>query len=501
MNLAAQLANRSRRTPGAPAVTADEKTINFEELYARSSRLAGALTGRYGVVAGDRVLIYMENRCAYVESLFASWIAGACVVPVNAKLHPREVIHILDDSGARVVVTSAALGAEVAALVEDRAVATLDVDSPAYAAALGAPSQNLHETSPTDVAWIFYTSGTTGFPKGAMLSHRNLLAVSLAYYADIERVEPGMTMLHVAALSHGAGQYLLPHLLAGGHQVLYRKFDPVETLRAINDFPSVSLFAVPTIVNRLVAAAEEHGIGPGNLRTIVYGGAPMYVTDLLRALDVFPRRLYQLFGQGETPMTICGLNHAEHVGARDEEHLARLATCGSARSGVEFRVVDSDGNSLPSGEPGEVVTRSDCVMSGYWSNPIATASALRDGWLWTGDIGSIDEAGRLSLRDRSKDMIISGGSNIYPREIEEILLRHPAIIECSVIGRPHGDLGEEVVAFVVCRSGQIVPAVELDALCLEHVARFKRPREYRFVDALPKSSYGKILKTSLRGLL
>jgi acyl-CoA synthetase (AMP-forming)/AMP-acid ligase II len=334
-----------------------------------------------------------------------------------------------------------------------------------------------------------------------MLSHRNLLGVSLAYYADIERVYPGTTMLHAAALSHGAGLYLLPHLLGGGHQVLYRRFDPVQILDAFAAYPEVSIFAVPTMVNRLTSAALEGNKGPGNLRSIVYGGAPMYVSDLLRALDVFGLRLYQLYGQGEAPMTITGLNHREHAGAQDTSHLARLATCGSPRSGIEVRVVNSLGQDVPPGEPGEIITRSDCVMSGYWNNPKATAAALRDGWLWTGDIGELDNYGRLALRDRSKDMLISGGSNIYPREIEEVLLLHPGVAKCAVVGRPHADLGEEPVAFVVRRPGTHVERQELDELCLQNIARFKRPRLYRFLDELPKSDYGKVLKTELRRLL
>jgi long-chain acyl-CoA synthetase len=227
----------------------------------------------------------------------------------------------------------------------------------------------------------------------------------------------------------------------------------------------------------------------------------MYVSDLVKALDRFGPRLYQLFGQGESPMTITGLSHRDHVGDRGPAHLARLGSCGTARTGVEVRVVDEAGRDLPPGELGEVITRSDCVMAGYWNNPAASASALREGWLWTGDVGSMDDSGCLTLRDRSKDMIISGGSNIYPREIEEVLLRHPAVLECSVVGRPHPDWGEEVLAFVVTRPGTAVSGHDLDELCLNNIARFKRPKGYRFVDALPKNNYGKVLKTSLRQTL
>jgi acyl-CoA synthetase (AMP-forming)/AMP-acid ligase II len=232
---------------------------------------------------------------------------------------------------------------------------------------------------------------------------------------------------------------------------------------------------------------------PQKLKTITYGGAPMYVADSLRAIELFGPRLYQLFGQGEAPMTITGLPQVLH------EKRAHLETCGFARTGVEVAIFDDKDQTLPPGEVGEIVTRSDCVMAGYWKNPDATAKAMRSGWLHTGDVGSLDAEGFLTIKDRSKDMIISGGANIYPREIEEVLLRHPAVAECSVVGRPHAEWGEEVIAFVV-RRGDVSPA-DLENLCLDNIARFKRPREYRFVEALPKNNYGKVLKTELRRLL
>jgi long-chain acyl-CoA synthetase len=232
------------------------------------------------------------------------------------------------------------------------------------------------------------------------------------------------------------------------------------------------------MIVRLLASPAARA--PANLKTIVYGGAPMYLADCLRAIELFGPRLYHLFGQGESPMTITGLPQEFH--ARKD----RLETCGYARTGVEVRVLES----------GEIVTRSDCVMAGYWENPEATAQALRGGWLHTGDIGRMDEQGFLTILDRSKDLIISGGSNIYPREIEEVLLRHPGVLECSVVGRPHPEWGEEVVAFIVANA-EIKPE-ELDLICLSNIARFKRPREYRFIEALPKNNYGKVLKTELR---
>jgi long-chain acyl-CoA synthetase len=234
------------------------------------------------------------------------------------------------------------------------------------------------------------------------------------------------------------------------------------------------------------------------LKSIIYGGGPMYVEDALRALDLFGPKLVQIYGQGEAPMTITGLSKASHADQNHPRYLERLGSAGMARCDVEVRVADEQDHEVPVGEIGEILVRGDVVMRGYWNNPSATAETLRGGWLHTGDLGSFDADGFLTLKDRSKDMIISGGTNIYPREIEEVLLRHPSVLEVSVVGRLHRDWGEEVVAFVVPRSAHAVSEVELDQLCLDTIARFKRPRAYVFVDELPKNNYGKVLKTELR---
>ena len=501
-NLAAFFLNRARQQPRAPALSADGSRSSFGELADRALRIATGLRTEAGLARGDRVVLWMENRAEFFELLFACWAAGLCVVPVNAKLHGREAAHIVSDSGAKRVFTSDslvdALGPELATLASPPALDVVGSKS-CVRLAQAAPIDCV-SVAGTDLAWIFYTSGTTGKPKGAMLSHRNLLTMAYAYYADIEQVGPGDTMLHAAPLSHGAGLYGLVHLLGGGHQVVHDGFEAQQVLEAFVRYRNVSLFAAPTMVTRLIRAAGAQATFPG-LRTLCYGGGPMYVSDLLEAIDRFGPRFYQLYGQGESPMTITGLSSREHEGDRSAGHLARLACCGAARTGIEVRVVDEAGVGLAPGEVGEVITRSDCVMAGYWNNPVASADALRDGWLWTGDVGSLDEHGYLTLRDRSKDMIISGGTNIYPREIEEVLLRHPAVAECSVVGRAHADWGEEAVAFVVAAPGTGPTPEELDELCLASIARFKRPRHYRFVDALPRNNYGKVLKTRLRQML
>ena len=489
MNLAQLLAAAARRLPQAPAIALGMRTVaTYGALAARVACLAAGMRSRFGLAPGDRVALVMENCPQYYEVMFACWHAGLAAVPINAKLHPKETAYIVGNSGTKLCFATPELAGGIAGCE------VIDVTSPTYARLEARPAAPA-EVRPDDLAWLFYTSGTTGVPKGAMLTHRNLLFASQTYYADIDRLAPGDSILHAAPLSHGAGLYGLPHFAAGALNVIPESggFKPEEIFGLIAAHGGVSLFAAPTMIVRLLASPAAGSADLRNLKTITYGGAPMYVADAQRAIDLFGSRLYQLFGQGESPMTITGLPQAEHAARR------HLETCGYARTGVEVRVADENDLDLSPGEVGEILTRSDCVMAGYWENPQATAQTLRGGWLHTGDLGSLDEAGYLTIRDRSKDMIISGGSNIYPREIEEVLLRHPAVLECSVVGRPHVEWGEEVVAFVV-RSGD-VSAGELDALCLEHIARFKRPRDYRFVDALPKNSYGKVLKTELRRLL
>ena len=481
MNLVQLLLRSARWLPERPALAIGATPVrSYREMAARVSKLSSGLSARLGLKRGDRVALAMKNCPEFYEVLFACWHAGMTAVPMNAKLHAKEFAYILEDSGAKVCFVSPDLAAAVPGGIAPDEDLLAEEAVPA-------------EVRPEDPAWLFYTSGTTGVPKGAVLTHRNMLFQTQAYFADIDRLSPSDAALHPAPLSHGSGLYGLPHFAAGAVNVVPEsgQFDPAEIFELIERWPGTSFFAAPTMIVRLLASPAART--PRGLKTITYGGAPMYVADCLRAIELFGPRLYQLFGQGEAPMTITGLSQLEH------ERRTHLDTCGIARTGVEVKIFDDEERELPDGEVGEIVTRSDCVMAGYWKNPEATARALRGGWLHTGDVGSLDAEGFLTIRDRSKDMIISGGANIYPREIEEVLLRHPGVAECSVVGRRHAEWGEEVVAFVVACGA--VEKADLDALCLENIARFKRPRDYRFVDALPKNHYGKVLKTELRKLL
>ena len=499
INLAHLLARAARLHPQLPALARGTRLLaNYAELGARVARLAGGLAAR--LQPNDRVALVMKNCPAYLELMFACWHAGLVVVPINAKLHPKELEFILADCGARLCFASGELHPALAGLAGGALEQVIDADGPGYAGLGAAATIPIASRAAGDAAWLFYTSGTTGRPKGVTLTLRNLMAALLNYFSDVDEIAPGDTIIHAAPMSHGSGFYMLPHVAHGGLNVIPESggFDPAEIYQLLQVHRGVTMFAAPTMVKRLVdhpVAADSSG-----LKTIVYGGGPMYVADCQAALARFGNKLVQIYGQGESPMTISCLDKALHADTSHPRYEERLASVGHAFTGVEIMVADRDDNPLPAGEIGEILVRGDTVMAGYWNNPAASAETLRHGWLHTGDVGSLDQDGFLTLKDRSKDVIISGGSNIYPREVEEVLLRHPAVSEVSVVGQADAEWGEIVVAFIVAR-GAAPDSAELDALCLDNIARFKRPKRYVVVDALPKNNTGKVLKTSLRELL
>ena len=481
MNLFALLDQAADRHGDRGAVYLGERQLHtWRELRERALRLAGTLGP-----PGTRIAIASENRPEIIELMFATWAAECVVVPINFKLHPREMAQILDDAGVSQVFASPKIGATLgsAEIIGDTA----------YSARLVAPQvEPPRTTDPATLAWLFYTSGTTGRSKGAMLSHRNLMAMTVAHLADFDAPDENCSLVHGAPMSHGSGLYIPPYVLRAARQVIpvSGAFEPTEFLDLCEHHPGCSAFLAPTMVQRLVQTGRGR---PRNLRTVVYGGGPMYVDSLKKAMAAFGPIFTQLYGQGEAPMTITGLRQADHLGADD----TILGSVGYARSGVDVAVLRDDGTPAGIGEIGEIVCRGDVVMSGYWNNPEASAAALQNGWLRTGDMGSFDERGYLTLRDRSKDVVISGGSNIYPREVEEVLVEHPDVAEACVVGAPDEEWGEVVVAFVVGTAS----ATDLDAHLLERIARFKRPKRYEFIDELPKNSYGKVLKRDLRARL
>ena len=504
MNIASLLSRAATVTPGRTAVFEGTTPVwSYGEWASLAARLAAGLCGRHGLRAGDRVALVMRNCPDYLALLFACWRAGLICVPVNAKLHAREVAHILDDSGAALVFVTADLAgtvSEALGFMQGRQPPVIAVGGKDHRALMQSDEAAESDVAAGEPAWLFYTSGTTGRSKGAVLSHRNLRAMTLGYLAEVDTVSPRDCILHPAPLSHGSGLYALPHVAGMAAQVVPEsgRFDPVELASLLRSHTGCAFFAAPTIVTRLMNAGVVDDAARAGLKTIIYGGGPMYVEDSRRALDVFGQRLVQIYGQGESPMTITVLPRGLHAETGDGLLDHRLGSVGYPQAIVVLRIAGADDEPLPAGQIGEVQVRGDSVMSGYWNNPEATAAALRGGWLHTGDLGSLDEHGLLTLKDRFKDVIISGGVNIYPREVEEVLLQHPAVSEVAVFGRRHPDWGEEVVAAVSLHAGATATPRELDTLCEAHIARFKKPKQYLFLDALPKNSYGKILKTELR---
>ena len=482
--------------PQAPAVALGERVVaRYGDLLERALDVSAGLA-RLGCRPGDRVVIFMKNQPEWLALMFGCWARGLVVVPVNVKLHARELAFILDDCQARALFHDPGHQDALDALGLVPRTPGIAVGGADYQRLLGAPPMAPEPVAPDALAWLFYTSGTTGRPKGAMLSHANLLAMACAYANDVEPEGMGRAILHAAPMSHGSGLYILPHVLHGSLHICpeSRGFEVDEIDRLMAVHRGVSMFAAPTMVTRLTLSAVTDLPG---LQTLVYGGGPMYVADCVQAMDRFGERLAQIYGQGETPMTISSLTRSQHE--RGHPRLqARLASCGYAQTGVQIRILDDRGEALPVGETGEIVVRAPTVMLGYWNLPDATRKTLRDGWLYTGDVGAFDADGLLTLKDRSKDVIISGGTNIYPREVEEVLLRHPAVREVCVLGMPDADWGESVVAVYSCRDGEAATAQELDQLCIEHIARFKRPKRYLQAAELPKNAAGKILKAQLR---
>lgn len=486
LNLFALLDQAAARLGDRGAVySGEQQRHTWAQLRDRALRLAASFGGLSA--PGARIAVASENCPEIVELMFGIWAAERVFVPINYKLHPREMAQILDDAGTTRVFASAKIAEGLTPVtgVPIEVIGTQTYESRLRTTALTPPSN----TDPSALAWLFYTSGTTGRSKGAMLSHRNLMAMTVAHLADFDDPDQNCSLIHGAPMSHGSGLYVPPYVLRGARQVVPASgaFEPDEFLDLCENHPGCSAFLAPTMVQRLVQTGRSC---PRNLKTVVYGGGPMYVDSLKKAMAAFGPIFVQLYGQGEAPMTITGLRRADHLDADD----ATLGSVGYARSGVDVAVRAADGQPAAVGEIGEIVCRGDVVMSGYWQNPDATAATVEDGWLHTGDMGSFDANGFLTLRDRSKDVVISGGSNIYPREVEEVLIEHPGVTEACVVGAPDEEWGEIVVAFIAGSAS----AAELDEHLLERIARFKRPKRYEFVDEIPKNSYGKVLKRELR---
>ncbi|HEX3705866.1 MAG TPA: AMP-binding protein [Mycobacteriales bacterium] len=515
MNLGRLLTNAARRTPDAPAITQGDRTTSYRELAERVNALAHALR-RLGATPGERVACLMPNSLELIETMFACFTAGVGWVPLNARFQAAEVAYHLADSGAVAIVTSTAMRDVVVGAEADN-VHVVAVDDPTraepewvgtsgYEAVLAAE----RDREPLEVsvdrdtlAWLFYTSGTTGRPKGAMLTHGILNFVATSWLADLTPMSSRDVTLHAAPLTHGAGFHALATTARGAHHVLAPagRFEPAAIFDLMAEHEVTNTWLVPTQIVMLTDATGDRPVDLPNLKQIVYGGAPFPEPELRRALRAFGPRLVQLYGQGETPMTATVLTPDDHTAALAEPAPSRLATAGYARPGMSVRIVDETDNEVPAGVVGELVVSGPAVMTGYWNRPEETAQALRGGWLHTGDLGRLDEDGCLTLLDRVKDMIITGGSNVYAVEVESVLLDHPGVKDVAVIGIPDRTWGEQVVAVVVTDADDPVVKAQLEELCGTSLATYKHPRRYWFIDILPRNAYGKVLKRELRTMV
>lgn len=507
MNTATLLTQAARTYPDQIAVRCGDRAVDYATFAGRSARLGQALRG-FGLHTGDRVGIVQRNGVELLETVYGALMAGLVVVPVNMRLHPREIAFIGRDSGWRALVHTAEFNSGLDSVVDEMPELSVRISTGPTHGELDY-EQLMKETSPLPapvdlypeaVAWLFYTSGTTGRPKGVIWTHRTVHNLVLSYLADVYSIQSPDVVLHAAPLSHGSGTVSLAAIARGAQNVILhtQSFEPDTVFSLIEAHGVTNIaFLAPTQIVKLLDEFTPGRYDLGSLRCVLYGGAPMYTDHLRQALEMFGPVFVQIFGQGESPLTISYLSVLEHVRWWQEGH-ERLSSAGIARTGIEIRIGDADDNPVPPGEIGEILCRGEIVMPGYWRNPEATAETLRGGWLHTGDVGKIDERGYLYVLDRSKDMVVSGGNNIYPREVEEVLLTHPAVAECAVIGIPDDYWGEAVHAIICLEDGHSATAEGLVAHCLANMASYKKPRSFEFRDALPKNAYGKVMKRELR---
>jgi acyl-CoA synthetase (AMP-forming)/AMP-acid ligase II len=492
-----------QQSPNRPATIYRDRVRTVAESVDRIARLAGALTG-LGVQRGDRVGILALNSDRYQEYFHAVPWMGAAINPVNIRWSPAEIAYSLIESDTRVLFVDDAFASVILALREQfPGLSTVihcgDGDLPAGALsyeALVADNAPIEDTRTggDDLLGVFYTGGTTGHPKGVMLSHNNLLASSIGTLASGQFVSPGGRLLHTAPLFHLAGiAAWTAGCLVGSTHVIVPMFSPAEVMKAISDHRVTDALLVPTMIQMLVDDPSVADNDMSSLVHLIYGASPISEALLERARKVFPAAGFtQAYGMTELSPCATLLTPADH----DDPALHRSA--GRAAPHVEVRIVDAGDNEVPRGEVGEIVVRGDNVMLGYWNRPLDTAAAVRDGWMHTGDGGRMDENGYVFIVDRIKDMIITGGENVYSAEVENALAGHPAVAACAVIGVPDSDWGERVHAVVVLLPGQQATAEEIRTHCKTLIAGYKAPRSVDFVDALPMSGAGKILKRDLR---
>jgi fatty-acyl-CoA synthase len=492
--------------PNNTACIFEGRNFTWTELDERVNRLANALLS-LGVKRADRVVILSKNCNQYIEAYFGCARSASVCTAINYRLTPRELHYVIENSEAKIVIVSDEFldaikevsprlkNAQHYICVGRTPEGMLDYEELLAKASPVKPEVEQHED---DVVLQMYTSGTTGLPKGAMLTHRNLVTNAIGCSFDMH-FQHGDCILMVAPLYHmAAGMCTLSTILQGGPIFLHRDFNPMAILDDMEGGQVTLALFIPVMVNFLlqIPGIEERDFS--RIRGIIYGASPMPVEVLRKAIEVFQCDFVQGYGQTESSAVLCILRPEDHVIEGTPEQLKRLGSAGRQVLGSDVRVVDENGNDVKPGQIGEVIGRGHNVMKGYWKMPEATADTIRDGWLHTGDLATVDEAGYVYILDRIKDMIISGGENIYSREVEEILYMHPAVADAAVIGVPDENWGETVKAFVVLRDGEKANEEEIIDFTRKHLAGFKRPRSVQFIDSLPRNLSGKVLKKELR---
>ena len=492
MNLYAMFADAVRRHPDKSALAAADRCLTYRDFDSRASEMASRYMN-LGCARGDRIVLFLKNSIDYPIFLFAAIRGGFIVVPVNAKLHPDEVVWICDNAQARLLIADRTQ-LEVLKGVLSSATRCVDPEELQRDNGASIPTA-IVDVAPQDPAWLFYTSGTTGKPKGATLTHRNLIAATVNCLADILSFRCDDRVLHVAPLSHASGMYLIPSLARGAENVIFDepRCDPDLVLDWVANYRiTILAFVAPTMIVRLLKARIRSDIE--TLRAVIYGGSSIHLEHIRAAVNRFGPIFHQLYGQGEAPMTISHLPARDHLDADDDT----LLSAGYVRSGVEACILDENDAGLPAGEDGEICVRGDVVMRGYWCNESASAATLRHGWLHTGDIGRFDSAGRLRVMDRRHDTIISGATNIYPKEIEDVIATHPKVREAIAFGVSDREWGESVALALVTETEGCLTESDVIRFCIGRLARFKQPRRVIFLAELPKSAYGKVLRRKLK---
>jgi long-chain acyl-CoA synthetase len=510
MNVLAELISRAGyQFAPREALSGDRSTMTFAEVEADSNRLASALARELGVTRGERVAILLANCPEFVVADFALMKAGLIRVPINPRYTAGEITFILKHSAATVLITGPGFEAVVPEIrratsslrhvvVTEPVPALPDVGEWRVLLDTGSPDAFAVDTTDTDGYMLAYTSGTTGRPKGAFTTVRARLANVFNVYANEMFVTPSDVMLHVASLAHGSGTKVLPIFAKGAKNVLLPKFSVAAFFRAVERHKVTISWMVPTMMAMLADAAERTEADCSSLTTIIYGGAPMPAPVVERALAAFGPIFVQMYGLTEAPHPDLVLGKHEHVADPVTGHRPGVGATGRAAIGVNLRLVDDAGDDVPPGSVGEIIIAGEHVMAHYWNDPEATAATLRDGWCYTGDMARMDAGGFYYIVDRKKEMIISGGYNVYPREVEDVLYRHPAIAECAVIGSPDELWGETVHAIIVAKAEGHVATEDVLAHCARELAGYKKPRRISVVADLPKTANGKIDKKALR---